>query len=64
MLHLSYSDGISTVSVFEQRGRLAGAGGALPIGWTQRDDARGRRSYKRTELPYALRGRPTTWSSP
>jgi sigma-E factor negative regulatory protein RseB len=34
VLHLSYSDGISTVSVFEQRGRLAGAsGGKLPAGW-------------------------------
>lgn len=31
VLHLSYSDGISSVSVFEQRGRLAG--GALPTGW-------------------------------
>ncbi len=34
VLHLTYSDGISTVSVFEQRGRLATAanGAALP-GW-------------------------------
>lgn len=31
VLHLSYSDGISSVSVFEQRGRLAA--GALPTGW-------------------------------
>jgi negative regulator of sigma E activity len=35
VLHLSYSDGISTVSVFEQHGRLAGASrGQLPAGWT------------------------------
>ena len=33
LLHLSYSDGLSTVSVFEQRGRLAS--GALPAGWTR-----------------------------
>lgn len=36
VLHLSYSDGISTVSVFEQRGRLAGdrqGSAALPAGW-------------------------------
>ena len=32
LLHLSYSDGLSTVSVFEQRGRLAA--GTLPAGWT------------------------------
>ena len=32
LLHLSYSDGLSTVSVFEQRGRLTT--GQVPAGWS------------------------------
>jgi sigma-E factor negative regulatory protein RseB len=52
VLHLSYSDGISTVSVFEQRGRLAGAaGGQLPSGWRSLSMPDGRRVVQADGAP-------------
>ncbi|MDX6258227.1 MAG: sigma-E factor negative regulatory protein RseB [Frankiales bacterium] len=52
VLHLSYSDGISTVSVFEQRGRLAGAsGGQLPSGWRSVSMPDGRRVVQADGVP-------------
>jgi sigma-E factor negative regulatory protein RseB len=52
VLHLSYSDGISTVSVFEQRGRLAGgAGGQLPSGWRSLSMPDGRRVVQAGGVP-------------
>ena len=49
VLHLSYSDGISTVSVFEQRGRLAG--GTLPAGWSSTVLLGGRRVVRADGVP-------------
>jgi negative regulator of sigma E activity len=49
VLHLSYSDGISTVSVFEQRGRLAG--GQLPAGWRSVSLPDGRRVAQADGVP-------------
>ncbi|MDX6206810.1 MAG: hypothetical protein QOF39_2867, partial [Frankiales bacterium] len=52
VLHLSYSDGISTVSVFEQRGRLAGdAGAQLPAGWRSVSLPDGRRIVQAAGVP-------------
>jgi sigma-E factor negative regulatory protein RseB len=52
VLHLSYSDGISTVSVFEQRGRLAGdAGSQLPAGWRNVSMPDGRRVVQADGVP-------------
>ena len=52
VLHLSYSDGISTVSVFEQRGRLAGGTGtALPAGWHSETVPDGRRIVAADGVP-------------
>jgi sigma-E factor negative regulatory protein RseB len=52
VLHLSYSDGISTVSVFEQRGRLAGdAGAQLPAGWRSVSMPDGRRIVQAAGVP-------------
>jgi sigma-E factor negative regulatory protein RseB len=51
VLHLSYSDGISTVSVFEQRGRLAGTSAALPAGWRNVAMPDGRRVVQAAGTP-------------
>lgn len=51
VLHLSYSDGISTVSVFEQRGRLAGTSAALPAGWRYVTMPDGRRLVQASGTP-------------
>ena len=49
VLHLAYSDGLSTVSVFEQRGRLAS--GAVPAGWSRVIMPSGRHVVQATGQP-------------
>jgi sigma-E factor negative regulatory protein RseB len=52
IVHLSYSDGLASVSVFEQRGRLAGAsGGQLPAGWHSASLPDGRRVVQADGVP-------------
>jgi sigma-E factor negative regulatory protein RseB len=51
-LHLTYTDGLSTVSVFEQRGRLSGVGAGT--GWTAQPRA-GR-------TVWAPQGLPSRWA--
>lgn len=54
--HLSYSDGLSTVSVFEQRGRLAS--GAVPAGWSRVTMPKGRQVIQATGEPLRV-----TWQA-
>ena len=56
LLHLSYSDGVSTVSVFEQRGRLAS--GSVPAGWTRVTMPDGRHVVQATGEPLRV-----TWQA-